>query len=66
MIIELLGTGRKTSDELKRLYDNRIGKETILCTDSHKSYIQFTADMELELKQIRRVDIKKIYTIFNI
>lgn len=67
LIIELLCTGRMTSEELKRLYDNRIGKETILCTDSHKSYIQFSADMGLEHKQIKRGRHKEdIYHIQHI
>ena len=54
LIIELLCTGRMTSNELKRLYNNRIGEDSILCTDSHKSYIQFAKDMELEHKKIKR------------
>lgn len=54
LIIELLCTGRMTSDELKNLYTNRIGEGSILCTDSHKSYIQFAEDMELEHKRIKR------------
>ncbi len=41
IIIELLCTGRVTANELERLYGNRIGEDSILCTDSHKSYIQF-------------------------
>ena len=53
--------------EVIRLYDNRIGTETILCTDSHKSYIQFSADMGLEHKQIRRGRHKEdIYHIQHI
>ena len=39
IIIELLYTGRVTADELERLYDNRIGQHSILCSDYHKSYI---------------------------
>lgn len=42
------------SDEFKRLYSNRTGEESILCTDNHKSYMQFAADMELEHKKIKR------------
>ena len=54
IIIELLCTGRVTANELGHLYSNRIGKHSILCTDSHKSYIQFATDMELEHKRIKR------------
>lgn len=54
IIIELLCTGRVTANELERLYENRIGEHSILCTDSHKSYIQFATDMELEHKRIKR------------
>ena len=45
LIIKLLCTCRITSDELESLYGNCIGKHSILCTDSHKSYIPFVTDM---------------------
>lgn len=67
LIIELLCTGKMTSDELKKLYSNRIGEDSILCTDSHKSYIQFAEDMELEHKRIKRGKHKEdIYHIQHI
>ena len=67
LIIELLCTGRMTSDELKKLYNNRIGEASILCTDSHKSYMQFAEDMELEHKRIKRGKHKEdIYHIQHI
>lgn len=67
LIIELLCTERMTSDELKNLYTNRIGEGSILCTDSHKSYIQFAEDMELEHKRIKRGKHKEdIYHIQHI
>lgn len=50
----MLCTGRVTANELERLYENRIGEHSILCTDTHKSYIQFATDMELEHKRIKR------------
>ena len=65
LIIELLCTWRITSEELKRLYINRIGEDSILCIDSHKSYMQFAEDIELEHKRIKEVSTKTIYTIFN-
>ena len=43
-----------TSKELERLYGNRIGEHSILCTDSNKSYIQFAIEMKLEHKKIKR------------
>ena len=54
IIIELLCTGRVTANELERLYSNRIGEHSILCTDSNKSYIQFAIDMNLDHKRIKR------------
>jgi len=36
LIIELLCTGRMTSEELERLYNGRIDENSILCTNSHK------------------------------
>ncbi len=56
-----------TSDELQRLYANRIGEESILCTDSHKSYMQFATNMLLEHKSIKRGKYKEdIYHIQHI
>ena len=57
LIIELLCTGRMTSDELKKLYNNRIGEASILCTDSYKSYMQFAEYMELEHKLMLSIAI---------
>lgn len=54
LIIELLCKGRMTHQELGRLYSGRIGDNSILCTDSHKSYMQFAIDMNLDHKKIRR------------
>jgi hypothetical protein len=64
LIIELLCKGRMTHKELGRLYSGRIGGNSILCTDSHKSYMQFAIDMSLDLK-IKRVSIKKGYIIYT-
>lgn len=54
IIIELLCKGRMTNKDLKRLYNERLESKSILCTDSHKSYIQFTKDLNLEHKRIKR------------
>ena len=48
LIMELLCKGRMTHRELERLYDSRIGNNSILCTDSHKSYVQFSHDFSLD------------------
>ena len=40
--------------DLERLFKDRIDEESILCTDSHKSYIQFASNNGLELQQVKR------------
>ncbi len=52
--MELICKGRMTHKELERLYDGRIGDNSILCTDSHKRYVQFAHDFSLEYKCIKR------------
>ena len=67
LIIELLCTGRMTSEELKRLYSNHMEEGSILCTDSHKSYRQFAKYMALNHKEIKRGKHKEgIYHIQHI
>lgn len=67
LIMELLCTGRMTAKELEKLYTGRIGDDTLLCTNSHKSYIQIATDMGLEHKRIKRGKHKEdIYHIQNI
>lgn len=67
LIIELFCTGRMTSEELKRLYSNRMGEGSILCTDSHRSYSQFAKYMALHHKEIKRGKHKEgIYHIQHI
>ena len=51
--MELACKGRITSKELEELYDGHISNESILCTDSHKSYMQFANDLSLEHKRIK-------------
>ena len=56
-----------TSNELKKLYNNRISEASIICTDSHKSYMQCAEDMKLEHKRIKRGKHKEdIYHIQHI
>lgn len=54
LIMELACKGRITSNELQKLYDGHIANGSILCTDSHKSYMQFANDLSLEHKRIKR------------
>lgn len=49
-----IAKGRITSNELETLYEGHIGHDSILCTDSHKSYMQFANDLSLEHKRIKR------------
>ena len=42
-----------THKELERLYKGHIGEGSILCTDSHKSYIKFATDFNLDHKRIK-------------
>ncbi len=56
-----------THKELERLYKGRIGDSSILCTDSHKSYIKFATDFNLEHKRIKTGKHKEgIYHIQHI
>ena len=67
LIIEPLCKGRMTHKELERLYKGHIGEGSILCTDSHKSYIKFATDFDLEHKRIKTGKHKEgIYHIQHI
>lgn len=52
LIMELLCKGRMTSNNLNKLYDGRIGENSIICIDSHKSYNKFARDLSLDHKRI--------------
>jgi transposase-like protein len=54
VITELICNGRMRHTDLERLFKDRIEDESILCTDSHKSYIRFARNLNLELQQIER------------
>ena len=67
LIIEPLCKGRMTHNELERLYKGHIGESSILCTDSHKSYIKFAIDFNLDHKRIKTGKHKEgIYHIQHI
>ena len=57
---ELVCKGRMKSSDLSRALEGHIEVGSILCTDSHPSYIKFVEDFELEHKRIesgkRRTD----------
>ena len=64
IILEPLCKGRVTYNALERLYEGRIDSNSIICTDSHKSYIQFAKNLELDHKKIARGHYKNdIYHI---
>lgn len=67
IITELICKGRMKHTDLERLFTGRIEDESILCTDSHKSYIRFAQNSGVELQQIKRGKHKKgIYHIQHI
>ncbi|MBL4937800.1 IS1595 family transposase [Clostridium sp. YIM B02515] len=67
IITELICKGRMKHIDLERLFRDRIDDESILCTDSHKSYIQFAQNSGVELQQIKRGKHKEgIYHIQHI
>ena len=49
---ELICKGRMKSSDLNRALQGHLESNSILCTDSHKSYIQFVKDFGLQHKQI--------------
>ena len=66
-ILESLFKGRVTYTALERLYVGRIDSDSIICTDSYKSYIQFAKNLELNHKKIARGHYKNdIYHINHI
>ena len=40
--------GRIRSKDLARLYSEHLGKGSMICTDSYKSYIQFSKNQNIE------------------
>ena len=67
LIIEPLCKGRMTHKELESFIKGHIGENSILCTDSHKSYIKFATDFNLEHKRIKTGKHKEgIYHIQHI
>jgi transposase-like protein len=54
VVMEMVCKGRVSHKDLERLYSNHISKESIICTDSHKSYIRFSKNLSLNHVQILR------------
>lgn len=52
LIMEPVCLGRVSANELEQLYQGHIGDKSIICTDSHKSYIHFAKDLHLDHKRI--------------
>lgn len=67
IIMEMVCKGRVRSKDLERLYDGHMTKSSIICTDSHKSYIQFSKNQAVEHIRIKRGHHKNgIYHISHI
>ena len=67
IILEPICTGRISHTDLEKIYKGRIADNSIICTDSHKSYIQFAKDLKLDHKRIMRGHYKNgIYHINHI
>lgn len=53
IILESVCAGRIKTKDLARLYKSRIDENSIICTDSHRSYTRFAKDLGLDHKQIK-------------
>jgi len=53
IFIELACKGRVNNNTLERVFSGSIEKGSILCTDSHSSYIKFAQDQGLEHQRIK-------------
>jgi transposase-like protein len=67
IIMEMVCKGRIRSKDLERLYGEHLDEGSIICTDSHKSYIHFSKNQNIEHIQIKRGHHKNgIYHISHI
>ena len=46
--------GRMKHTDLERLFAGRIEHNSTICTDSHKSYIKFAKNSDVELQLVKR------------
>lgn len=51
--MELICKGRFKSSDFNRAFEDHIEQAPMLCTHSHKGYIQFLKDFNLEHQQIK-------------
>lgn len=65
IILEPICTGRISHYDLESLYKGRIDNNSIICTDSHKSYIQFAKNLSLDHKRIMRGHYKEWYISYK-
>lgn len=64
---ELVCKGRMKSSDLSRVLEGHIEGDSILCTDSHKSYIQFVKDFGLNINELRAASVERMTsTIFHV
>lgn len=67
IILEMVCKGRVGYKDLERLYNGHIDNGAIICTDSHKSYIRFGRNLNLDHKRIMRDHYKNgIYHINHV
>ncbi len=52
IIADIYGRGRLTTKQTEKVLGNKIEEDSILVTDSHKSYIQFAKNHNLQHKRI--------------
>lgn len=65
IVLECVCMGRIRSTDLKRAYNEKINTQSIVCSDSHKSYIQYTKDLALEHVRIKSGRHKKVFIILT-
>lgn len=66
VVADIICKGRMTAKKLEKFYANSLEPQSILCTDSHKSYIRFTKNFKLEHIRIKPKKHKEgIYHINN-
>ena len=67
IILEMICKDRVGFKDLERLYQGHIEHDSIICTDSHKSYIRFGRNLNLDRKRIMRNHYKNgIYHIYHV
>ena len=52
--MEAVCSGRITTNEIVKFFENKIGKDTTFVVDSHKSYISAEDSLNIKLKRVSR------------